>query len=71
MFSIPSFFFLFRNYISTGCVLQNNAISNVWGSIRFQEMDPNVLIYTDRCCLHYIDTRVRIREILNFYFNLV
>lgn len=45
------------NYVSSGCILKNGNTPDDWGSIKFQEMDPNVLIYTDRCCLHYIDIR--------------
>lgn len=26
--------------------------------IKFDENDSNVLLYTDRCCLHYLDKRV-------------
>ncbi|XP_014479714.1 PREDICTED: uncharacterized protein LOC106747002 [Dinoponera quadriceps] len=43
-------------HISNGSVVQNKA-QDAWGSVRFQQGDPNVLIYVDRCCLHYIDTR--------------
>lgn len=48
------------NYISSGFVGQNNSTTHThdaWGCVRFQETDPNVLIYVDRCCLHYLDTR--------------
>ncbi|XP_077261778.1 TATA box-binding protein-associated factor RNA polymerase I subunit C-like [Temnothorax americanus] len=46
-------------YISSGSVQQDNITHehDAWGCIRFQETDPNVLIYVDRCCLHYLDTR--------------
>ncbi|XP_072749836.1 uncharacterized protein Taf1c-like [Anoplolepis gracilipes] len=43
--------------INSGSVLQNNTTCDAWGCIRFQQMDPNVLIYMDRCCLHYFDIR--------------
>ncbi|KYN08064.1 PREDICTED: uncharacterized protein LOC108776494 [Cyphomyrmex costatus] len=47
------------NYISNGSLVQDNATHthDAWGCIRFQETDPNVLIYVNRCCLHYLDTR--------------
>ncbi|XP_011637260.1 uncharacterized protein LOC105427291, partial [Pogonomyrmex barbatus] len=47
------------NYISSGALLQDNTtrMGDAWGCIRFQETDPNLLIYVDRCCLHYLDTR--------------
>ncbi|EGI58091.1 PREDICTED: uncharacterized protein LOC105153231 isoform X1 [Acromyrmex echinatior] len=51
------------NYISRGSVLQNNTTTHdAWGCIRFQETDPNVLIYVDRCCLHYLDTRTALDQ---------
>ncbi|KYQ55896.1 hypothetical protein ALC60_05178 [Trachymyrmex zeteki] len=50
------------NYISSGSVLQNNTTHDAWGCIRFQETDPNVLIYVDRCCLHYLDTRTSLDQ---------
>ncbi|KAL0128074.1 hypothetical protein PUN28_003363 [Cardiocondyla obscurior] len=52
------------NYISSGSVLQNNATHrrDGWGCVRFQETDPNVLIYVDRCCLHYLDTRIALNH---------
>jgi len=42
-------------------VLQDNTTRDrdAWGCIRFHETDPNVMIYVDRCCMHYLDTRVR------------
>ncbi|XP_018366150.1 PREDICTED: uncharacterized protein LOC108763216 isoform X2 [Trachymyrmex cornetzi] len=50
------------NYISSGSVLQKNTTHDAWGCIRFQETDPNVLIYVDRCCLHYLDTRTALDQ---------
>ncbi|XP_036141300.1 uncharacterized protein LOC114253727 [Monomorium pharaonis] len=50
------------NYITSGSVLQNNTTDDIWGCIRFQETDPNVLIYVDRCCLHYVDTRMALDQ---------
>ncbi|XP_032690127.1 uncharacterized protein LOC116853254 [Odontomachus brunneus] len=44
------------NYISSGSLLQNKT-HDAWGSIRFQQGDSNMLIYMDRCCLHYFDMR--------------
>lgn len=38
--------------------------NDVWGCIKFQQMDLNVLTFMDRCCLHYFDIRVRKRKIL-------
>lgn len=49
-----------RNYVSSGSVLRDTIHGrDVWGCLRFQETDPNVLVYVDRCCLHYLDTRVK------------
>ncbi|XP_025989120.2 uncharacterized protein LOC105193210 isoform X2 [Solenopsis invicta] len=51
------------NYISSGPVLHNTTHArDAWGCIRFQETDPNVLIYVDRCCLHYLDTRLTLDQ---------
>lgn len=55
--------FFCRYSINSGPVLENNTTYDAWGCIRFQQMDPNVLIYMDRCCLHYFDIRVRNKEI--------
>ncbi|XP_025162233.1 uncharacterized protein LOC105191284 isoform X2 [Harpegnathos saltator] len=44
------------NYISSSSVSQDKT-HDAWGSVRFQQGDSNVLIYMDRCCLHYLDTR--------------
>ncbi|XP_051174820.1 uncharacterized protein LOC127290354 [Leptopilina boulardi] len=46
-----------RKPISSGNVINRKISDDNWGSIRYQNMDPNVLIFTDRCCVHYIDTR--------------
>ncbi|EFN63880.1 hypothetical protein EAG_11783 [Camponotus floridanus] len=43
--------------INSGSLLNNAKTYDAWGCIRFQQMDPNVLIYMDRCCLHYVDIR--------------
>ncbi|KAM0736332.1 hypothetical protein ACS0PU_010293 [Formica fusca] len=43
--------------INSGPILENNTTYDAWGCIRFQQMDPNVLIYMNRCCLHYFDIR--------------
>ncbi|XP_011870349.1 PREDICTED: uncharacterized protein LOC105563391 isoform X2 [Vollenhovia emeryi] len=52
------------NYINSGSLLHNNKTCerDAWGCIRFQETDPNVLIYVDRCCLHYLDTRIALNR---------
>ncbi|XP_020279427.1 uncharacterized protein LOC109852575 [Pseudomyrmex gracilis] len=44
--------------ISTGSVPKN--IYDPWRCIRYQEMDANILICVDRCCLHYLDTRIAV-----------
>ncbi|KAL6439055.1 hypothetical protein ACFW04_003804 [Cataglyphis niger] len=44
--------------INSGPVLENNTTYDAWGCVRFQQMDPNILIYMDRCCLHYFDIRI-------------
>ncbi|CAL7946110.1 unnamed protein product [Xylocopa violacea] len=44
--------------ISSKTILQTTVLDDSWGSIKFQSIDPNVLLFVDRCCLHYLDTRI-------------
>lgn len=43
--------------VSSGKVMSTKVLDDNWGSIKYQSREPDVLIYTDRCCVHYIDTR--------------
>ncbi|XP_033211089.1 uncharacterized protein LOC117169080 [Belonocnema kinseyi] len=43
--------------VSSGTIMKTKSLDDNWGSIRYQPSDPEVLIYVDRCCIHYIDTR--------------
>ena len=44
--------------------MQSTVLDDSWSSIQFQSTDPNVLSFVDRCCLHYLDIRVRIKILL-------
>ncbi|XP_029040385.1 uncharacterized protein LOC114874863 [Osmia bicornis bicornis] len=45
-------------HISSYNVFQTTVVDDLWANIKFQLMDPDVILYVDRCCLHYLDTRV-------------
>ncbi|KAK1127350.1 hypothetical protein K0M31_003891 [Melipona bicolor] len=38
--------------------MQSTVLDDSWSSIKFQSTDPNVLLFVDRCCLHYLDIRI-------------
>ncbi|XP_076245686.1 TATA box-binding protein-associated factor RNA polymerase I subunit C-like isoform X2 [Calliopsis andreniformis] len=44
-------------YISSNTIMQTKVLDDSWGTVRFQVMDPNVILFVDRCCLHYLDVR--------------
>ncbi|XP_076751559.1 TATA box-binding protein-associated factor RNA polymerase I subunit C-like [Xylocopa sonorina] len=44
--------------INSKTISQTTVLDDSWGCIKFQSIDPNVLLFVDRCCLHYLDTRV-------------
>lgn len=54
-----------RKRINCNTVMQTTILDDPWSSITFQSRDPNVLLFTDRCCLHYLDIRVRIKTLLS------
>ncbi|KAI4504053.1 hypothetical protein M0802_000524 [Mischocyttarus mexicanus] len=39
-------------------VIHSKVMDDSWGSIKYQLLDPHVLVFIDRCCLHYLDTRI-------------
>ncbi|KOC68409.1 hypothetical protein WH47_03567 [Habropoda laboriosa] len=43
-------------------VLQSTVVDDSWGSIKFDSVDPDVLLFVDRCCLHYLDVRVSLDQ---------
>ncbi|XP_043265581.1 uncharacterized protein LOC122405127 [Colletes gigas] len=45
-------------YICSNTIMQTAVLDDSWGSIKFQAVDPNVILFVDRCCLHYLDTRI-------------
>ncbi|XP_012280790.1 uncharacterized protein LOC105699921 isoform X2 [Orussus abietinus] len=48
--------------INSGQIDETKVLEDNWGSIRSQEQDPNILLYADRCCLHYLDTRMPLKR---------
>ncbi|OAD52878.1 hypothetical protein WN48_11255 [Eufriesea mexicana] len=44
--------------INYNTVMQTTVLDDPWSSITFQSIDPNILLFTDRCCLHYLDIRI-------------
>ncbi|XP_017877115.1 uncharacterized protein LOC108623245 isoform X2 [Ceratina calcarata] len=44
-------------HISRYTVSQNTVFDDPWTSIKYQSADTDVLLFVDRCCLHYLDTR--------------
>lgn len=49
-------------YINSGLIKESTVLDDSWGSIKFQAMDPNILVFTDRCCIYYLDTRLPFNE---------
>ncbi|KAG6797130.1 hypothetical protein HZU73_07516 [Apis mellifera caucasica] len=43
---------------NSNTILNTTVLDDSWSSIKFQSIDPNVLLFVDRCCLHYLDIRV-------------
>ncbi|XP_054005973.1 uncharacterized protein LOC128890953 [Hylaeus anthracinus] len=55
-------------HISSNTIMQSTTVDDSWGSIKFQKMDPNVILFVDRCCLHYLDVRIEFsRPALTLY----
>ncbi|XP_012147864.1 TATA box-binding protein-associated factor RNA polymerase I subunit C-like [Megachile rotundata] len=44
--------------ISCHSVQQTTVTDDVWANVKFQLIDPDIILYVDRCCLHYLDTRL-------------
>lgn len=51
--------------------MQATVLDDSWSSIKFQSADPNILLLVDRCCLHYLDVRVRIKILILIVFNII
>ncbi|KZC10848.1 PREDICTED: uncharacterized protein LOC107189068 [Dufourea novaeangliae] len=45
-------------YVSRNTVMQTTVVDDSWGSIKFDMLDPNVILFVDRCCLNYLDVRI-------------
>ncbi|XP_034935780.1 uncharacterized protein TAF1C-like [Chelonus insularis] len=43
--------------ISKGDIKLNQKLDDNWGSVKYNLLNPDLLIYTNRCCLYYFDTR--------------
>lgn len=50
----------YRKHINSNTIQHTTVLDDPWGIIKFQSMDSNVILFVDRCCLHYLDVRVRI-----------
>ncbi|XP_043669671.1 uncharacterized protein LOC122629877 isoform X1 [Vespula pensylvanica] len=50
-----------KKCITSHKILNSKVLDDNWGSIKYQLLDPHVLIFTDRCCLHHLDTRMPFR----------
>ncbi|XP_012256778.2 uncharacterized protein LOC105686480 [Athalia rosae] len=44
-------------YVSSTSMPKSSSITDNWASVRFNQSDPNLVTFVDRCCLHYIDLR--------------
>ena len=45
-------------HINSNTIPQSTVLDDPWGIIKFQSMDSNVILFVDRCCLHYLDVRI-------------
>ncbi|XP_076178174.1 TATA box-binding protein-associated factor RNA polymerase I subunit C-like isoform X2 [Ptiloglossa arizonensis] len=45
-------------HVSSNTVMETTVVNDSWGSVKFQTMDPNVILFVDRCNLHYLDVRI-------------
>ncbi|XP_015601100.1 uncharacterized protein LOC107270526 isoform X2 [Cephus cinctus] len=50
------------NPLSTNVIPQTQVLDDKWSSIHFQQSDPNIIVFVDRCCLHYMDTRTSLEK---------
>ncbi|XP_015190954.1 PREDICTED: uncharacterized protein LOC107074221 isoform X1 [Polistes dominula] len=46
-----------KKYVTSHKVVHSKVLDDCWGSIKYQLLDAHVLVFIDRCCLHYLDTR--------------
>ncbi|XP_033325282.1 TATA box-binding protein-associated factor RNA polymerase I subunit C-like [Megalopta genalis] len=45
-------------HICSNTVMQTTVADDLWARVKFETMDPNIILFVDRCCLHYLDTRI-------------
>ncbi|CAK9830885.1 hypothetical protein ANTRET_LOCUS7976 [Anthophora retusa] len=48
--------------ISSKTILQSTVVDDSWGSIKFESTAPDLLLFVDRNCLHYLDVRVSLEQ---------
>ncbi|XP_076279135.1 TATA box-binding protein-associated factor RNA polymerase I subunit C-like [Lasioglossum baleicum] len=45
-------------HISSNTVMQTTVADDLWGRVKFETLDPNIILFVDRCYLHYLDIRI-------------